>query len=56
MRITLTNDRQKKIRLSNLAKGYRIREIRGLSPADADIATTEYALSNGSMVTNRRIP
>ena len=56
MRITLTNDRQEKIRLSDLTKGYRIKEIRGLSPADADIATTEYALSNGSMVTNRRIP
>lgn len=56
MKITLTNDRQEKIRLSDLVKGYRIKEIRGLSPADADIATTEYALSNGSMITNRRIP
>lgn len=56
MRITLTNSRGEKLALSNLSKGYRVSSIDGLNPADADIATTAFALSDGCLVTNRRIP
>lgn len=56
MIVKLTNSRGESVTLSKIIQGYRIKEISGLNPADAEVALTEYALSNGSKVTNKRIP